>query len=96
MSTKAPSPYPLAPSNPGPTGGFVPSAGALEDLAPELVPIREKVLAGERLSMDDGRTLFASADLNGVGALANGGRWHPVHVTRARNMTPGSSSTSVT
>jgi len=36
-----------------------------------LLPIRDKVLAGERLSFDDGVTLFRSTDLLGVGWLAN-------------------------
>lgn len=72
------SPYPLAPSNPGPTDGFRPSAAGLLEIADELVPIRDKVLRGERLSMDDGRTLFATPDLTGVGALAN-------YLTETRN-----------
>jgi aminodeoxyfutalosine synthase len=50
----------------------------LAELAPELVPIRDKVLGGERLSIDDGRVLFATADLNGLAALAN-------HVREARH-----------
>ncbi len=65
------SPYPLLPSNPGPTGGFTPSTDALAGLSDELLPIRDKVFAGERLSMDDGRLLFSTPDLTGVGALAN-------------------------
>lgn len=36
-----------------------------------LLPIRDKVLAGERLSFDDGLTLYRSTDLLGVGWLAN-------------------------
>jgi aminodeoxyfutalosine synthase len=36
-----------------------------------LKPIAEKVLAGERLSMDDGIALYRSPDLLGVGWLAN-------------------------
>ncbi len=36
-----------------------------------LLPIAEKVAAGERLSFDDGVALFRSPDLLGVGALAN-------------------------
>lgn len=40
-------------------------------LSPELLPIYEKVLAGERLSFTDGMTLETSHDLNGVGYLAN-------------------------
>lgn len=38
---------------------------------PALLPIREKVLAKERLSLEDGVTLYRSADLLGVGWLAN-------------------------
>jgi len=38
---------------------------------PELQPIAEKVFAGERLSFDDGVTLYDSPDLLGVGYLAN-------------------------
>lgn len=72
------SPYPLAPSNPGPVAGFRPSAAGLLEISDELVPIRDKVLRGERLSMDDGRTLFATPDLTGVGALAN-------YLTETRN-----------
>ena len=37
----------------------------------DLDPIREKVEAGERLSLEDGVRLFESADLLGVGQLAN-------------------------
>jgi aminodeoxyfutalosine synthase len=36
-----------------------------------LLPVREKVLAGESLSYDDGVTLYRSRDLHGVGRLAN-------------------------
>ena len=64
-------PFGRGPTNPGPAPGESPSRTFLDDLAPELVPIRDKVLAGDRLSLDDGRTLFATADLNGLGALAN-------------------------
>jgi len=38
---------------------------------PRLAPIREKVEAGQRLTFDDGVTLFRSPDLLGVGWLAN-------------------------
>jgi len=38
---------------------------------PRLFPIHEKVLAGERLSFEDGMTLYDSPDLPGVGYLAN-------------------------
>jgi aminodeoxyfutalosine synthase len=40
-------------------------------LDPALEPIREKVNAGARLTFEDGLTLERSADLLGVGALAN-------------------------
>jgi aminodeoxyfutalosine synthase len=36
-----------------------------------LLPIRDRVLAGERLSFDDGVTLFQSSDILAVGHLAN-------------------------
>ena len=36
-----------------------------------LSPIAEKVQAGERLSFDDGLTLYASDDLHGIGRLAD-------------------------
>jgi len=65
------SPYPRRPSNPGPTGGFRPASDALSALFPELLPIRAKLFAGKRLSLEDGRVLFATPDLTGVGALAN-------------------------
>ncbi len=65
------SPYPLSPSNPGPVEGFQPSVDGLHDLPADLQPIRDKVLRGERLDLDDGRALFATPDLNGLGALAN-------------------------
>ena len=66
-------PFGRGPTNPGPTGGFTPSRAFLDDgaLAPELRPIRDRVLAGERLSRADGQVLFATPDLNGLGALAN-------------------------
>lgn len=40
-------------------------------MAPELRPICEKVLAGERITDEDGLTLYASRDLNGLGSIAN-------------------------
>ncbi len=40
-------------------------------LASELHPIHDRVLAGERISDADALTLYASDDLNGVGAIAN-------------------------
>jgi aminodeoxyfutalosine synthase len=36
-----------------------------------LIPIREKVLAGEWLSFEDGQTLYASRDVHGIGRLAH-------------------------
>lgn len=48
------------------------SAGLLERArAAGLGPIAERVLAGERLSCDDGVTLYRSPDLHVVGELAN-------------------------
>jgi aminodeoxyfutalosine synthase len=38
---------------------------------PRLAPIRDKVLAGERLTPEDGLTLYRTPDLLGVGWLAN-------------------------
>jgi aminodeoxyfutalosine synthase len=38
---------------------------------PALLPVAEKVLAGEPLSFDDGVALYATRDLHGVGRLAN-------------------------
>jgi aminodeoxyfutalosine synthase len=38
---------------------------------PRLLPIRDKVERGERLSFDDGVTLYRSPDLLGVGWMAN-------------------------
>jgi aminodeoxyfutalosine synthase len=40
-------------------------------LDPALEPIRERVLAGERLSREDGLALFRSRDIFTVGELAN-------------------------
>jgi len=40
-------------------------------LAPELRPIYDKVLAGERISDEDGLSLYASRDINGIGSIAN-------------------------
>jgi aminodeoxyfutalosine synthase len=40
-------------------------------LDPALLPILDKVEAGERLSAEDGLTLFSSRDLNGLGSMAN-------------------------
>jgi len=66
-------PFARGPTNPGPAGGFTPSRAFLDDgaLAPELRSIRDKVLAGQRLTHADGQLLFATPDLNGLGALAN-------------------------
>lgn len=52
-----------------PSSGTVPET--LGQLAAELTPLRDKVLRTERLSLDDGRVLFATKDLNGLAALAN-------------------------
>lgn len=38
---------------------------------PIIAPIWKKVRNGERLSMEDGRALFASDDIHGLGAMAN-------------------------
>ena len=38
---------------------------------PALRPVAEKVAAGERLTRDDGARLFRSADLLGIGAMAD-------------------------
>jgi aminodeoxyfutalosine synthase len=43
-----------------------------------LLPVADKVMAGERLSLDDGATLFRSPDLVGIGVLADA-------ANRARN-----------
>ncbi len=40
-------------------------------LAPELRPICDKVQAGERITDEDGLVLYDSADINGIGAIAN-------------------------
>ncbi len=40
-------------------------------LSPELLPILEKVQAGERISDEDCLALYASRDINGIGAIAN-------------------------
>lgn len=40
-------------------------------LSKELLPIHEKVVAGERISDADALTLYASRDINGIGAIAN-------------------------
>lgn len=40
-------------------------------LAPELRPICEKVQAGERITDEDCLVLYASRDINGLGAIAN-------------------------
>ncbi|MFZ4775897.1 MAG: aminofutalosine synthase MqnE [Terrimicrobiaceae bacterium] len=40
-------------------------------LAPELRPIAEKVLLGERISGAEAMVLYASRDLNGIGMIAN-------------------------
>ena len=48
--------------------------GELTITDPRLQPIASKVLAGERLSIDDGIRLYRSPDLLAVGWLANHGR----------------------
>jgi len=40
-------------------------------LAPELIPIHEKVSCGLRVSEEDALALYASRDINGIGAIAN-------------------------
>ncbi|MFN4032508.1 MAG: CofH family radical SAM protein [Fimbriimonadales bacterium] len=40
-------------------------------LGRELLPLYEKVMQGERLSFDDGMTLYTTPNLSGVGYLAN-------------------------
>ena len=47
------------------------TGGAKPITDPMLDPIREKVLQGDRLSIDDGMTLYASPDLWGVCGLAD-------------------------
>jgi aminodeoxyfutalosine synthase len=47
----------------------LPSRIALSD--PRLEPIAEKVVAGERIDLDEGVALFESSDLLGIGALAD-------------------------
>ncbi len=60
-----------------PTKTFSPAARALPSFMEDQVrhaglgSIYDKVLAGERLSREDGLTLFAARELNLVGALAN-------------------------
>jgi aminodeoxyfutalosine synthase len=38
---------------------------------PRLLPLADKVLAGKRLSVEDGLLLYASPDLTGIGAMAH-------------------------
>ena len=64
-------PFGRGPTNMGPQPGRAPDPRVLDDLRPDLAPLRDKVLAGERLTRQDGQTLFATRDLNGLGALAN-------------------------
>ena len=52
----------------------MPVAAAVERsriIDPALRPIADKVERGERISFDDGATLFRSNDLNGIGTLAD-------------------------
>ena len=64
-------PFERGPTNPGPQGVFHPSTLLLDDLEPGLRAVYAKVDSGGRLSREDGRLLFATPDLNGLGALAN-------------------------
>jgi aminodeoxyfutalosine synthase len=50
---------------------FQPKRHAFQTDDPRLHPIAEKVIAGERLSFDDGVTLYGSGDILAVGWLAN-------------------------
>ena len=52
-------------------GGEPVEEGTMEFIDPKLAPIWEKVHTGTRLSFDDGRTLYASHDLSGVGRMAD-------------------------
>lgn len=55
-----------------PRAGTAGPAAVIPDHLPdELQPLAQKVVASERLSLDDGRLLFSHPDLNAVGALAN-------------------------
>ncbi len=54
----------MAVAEPGARNGFSTSDKAL-------APIAGKVLAGERLSFDDGLALYRSADILAIGWLAN-------------------------
>lgn len=60
-------------ATPAPLAGpdAAPAPPAMLAPPPGLAPIARRVLAGERLSREDGRALFAAPDLNAVGALAN-------------------------
>ena len=67
---------------------------ALRPNDPALIPIAEKVFAGERLSFEDGVTLFRSFDLLTIGQLAdwvnrrlNGGEYVYFNVNRHINPT---------
>src|SRR5271155_4500885 len=46
------------------------SSGRISD--PALLPIADKLAAGEPLSYDDGVALYASRDVHGIGRLADG------------------------
>ncbi len=48
---------------------MLPLAARIRD--PRLLPLAEKVLAGARLSFEDGLLLYETPDLSGVGAMAN-------------------------
>src|SRR5689334_24297732 len=38
---------------------------------PSIFPLWKKIQNGDRLNLDDGRALFASSDVHGLGAMAN-------------------------
>jgi aminodeoxyfutalosine synthase len=59
--TRSPTPSPTAPAAPARTPGA----------DPRLEPIRAKVLAGKRLSLEDGAVLYGTTDIWGVIALAD-------------------------
>ena len=62
-----------------PSSAYAPSAlSAASFRGSDLAPIAEKVLAGERLSFDEGVRLFTTRDFLGLGRLAN-------HVREARH-----------
>ena len=48
-----------------------PASGGAPGDSPDLAPVAEKVLSGERLSFEDGVRLFTTRDFLGLGRLAN-------------------------